>query len=113
MLVWGRDEERTGEMWNSNSVIAWLLAGSGFDAESIKPPAGGRAPGWHAGVVIAKRRSEGQEAADACGDHQLLPGADRLDPEVAQEPEAPGHSVSDVSAVLADSAREGEDVEAA
>jgi hypothetical protein len=24
-LVWGRDELRTGDMWNSNSVIAWLL----------------------------------------------------------------------------------------
>ncbi len=24
--VWGRDELRTGEMWNSNSVIAWVLA---------------------------------------------------------------------------------------
>ena len=24
--VWGRDELRTGEMWNSNSVIAWLIA---------------------------------------------------------------------------------------
>jgi hypothetical protein len=26
--VWGRDELGTGEMWNSNSVIAWLLARS-------------------------------------------------------------------------------------
>src|SRR5262249_50075950 len=25
MPVWGRDELQTGEMWNSNSVIAWLL----------------------------------------------------------------------------------------
>ena len=35
----------TGEMWNSNSFIAWLLARSGLDAGSIRPPAGGRAPG--------------------------------------------------------------------
>src|SRR3954452_8022209 len=24
--VWGRDELETGDMWNSNSVIAWLIA---------------------------------------------------------------------------------------
>jgi hypothetical protein len=53
--VWGRDELRTGEMWNSNSVIAWLLARSGLDPESISPPAGGRAPGWQAGIVVAGR----------------------------------------------------------
>jgi hypothetical protein len=54
--VWGRDELAAGEMWNSNSVIAWLLAGSGLPVETIHPPAGGRAPGWRAGVVVARRR---------------------------------------------------------
>jgi hypothetical protein len=53
--VWGRDELRAGEMWNSNSVIAWLIARSGLDAETIKPPPGGRAPGWNAGLVVARR----------------------------------------------------------
>ncbi|MDO8188645.1 hypothetical protein Q5424_16705 [Conexibacter sp. JD483] len=53
--TWGRDELHTGEMWNSNSVIAWLLARSGVDAERISPPAGGRAPGWRAGLVVAAR----------------------------------------------------------
>jgi hypothetical protein len=53
--VWGRDELRTGEMWNSNSVIAWLLACCGLGPESIPPPAGGRAPGWQAGIVVARR----------------------------------------------------------
>jgi hypothetical protein len=48
--VWGRDELGTGEMWNSNSVIAWLLARSGLPTDSIRPPAGGRAPGWRAGL---------------------------------------------------------------
>ena len=57
--VWGRDDLKTGEMWNSNSLIAWLIARSGIDAESIQPPAAGRAPGWRAGVVVARR----QEAA--------------------------------------------------
>jgi hypothetical protein len=41
-------------MWNSNSTIAWLIARAGLDAESIQPPAGGRAPGWRAGVAVAR-----------------------------------------------------------
>jgi hypothetical protein len=56
--VWGRDELGTGEMWNSNSIIAWVIARSGLDTESIKPPPGGRAPGWHAGLVVARRQEE-------------------------------------------------------
>jgi len=56
--VWGRDELGTGDMWNSNSVIAWVIARSGIDTESIRPPAGGRAPGWQAGLVIASRRDK-------------------------------------------------------
>jgi hypothetical protein len=55
MHVWGRDESRAGEMWNSNSVIAWLIARAGLDAEAILPPGGGRAPGWNAGLVVASR----------------------------------------------------------
>jgi hypothetical protein len=43
-------------MWNSNSVISWLVARSGLDVEALRPPAGGRAPGWHAGVEIARRQ---------------------------------------------------------
>lgn len=54
--VWGRDELAAGEMWNSNSVIAWVLARSGLDLDSIRPPAGGRAPGWHAGLLVARRQ---------------------------------------------------------
>ena len=53
--VWGRDEGHTGDMWNCNSVIAWLLARAGIDAGMIQPPPGGRAPGWHAGLAIAAR----------------------------------------------------------
>jgi hypothetical protein len=53
--VWGRDELAAGEMWNSNSLIAWLLERSGFPSGSIHPPAGGRAPGWRAGLVVAAR----------------------------------------------------------
>jgi len=42
-------------MWNSNSVVSWLVTASGLDVESIRPPAGGRAPGWSAGIVTARR----------------------------------------------------------
>ena len=55
-LVWGRDESGTGEMWNSNSLTSWLIARSGLDVESVHPPAGGRAPGWQAGRVVAHRQ---------------------------------------------------------
>jgi hypothetical protein len=54
--VWGRDELHTGEMWNSNSFISWLIKRSGLDVDSIRLPQGGRAPGWHAGIVLAKRQ---------------------------------------------------------
>jgi len=57
--VWGRDELRAGEMWNSNSVIAWALERAGLDAASRLPPAGGRAPGWSAGVAVARRPPAG------------------------------------------------------
>ena len=53
--VWGRDELRAGEMWNSNSVISWLIKRSGLDVEAVHPPRGGRAPGWLAGITVASR----------------------------------------------------------
>ena len=34
--VWGRDELRAGEMWNSNSLVAWLLASSGLPAQTLR-----------------------------------------------------------------------------
>ena len=55
VATWGRDELDTGDMWNSNSLISWLLARSGHDLEFVGPPAGGRAPGWAAGLVVAGR----------------------------------------------------------
>ena len=62
--VWGRDELDAGEMWNSNSIVSWLIARSCLDAESIRPPAGGRAPGWRAGLVMARRQET--LCRDAC-----------------------------------------------
>jgi hypothetical protein len=61
--VWGRDELGTGEMWNSNSVISWLLARSGLPTDAIRPPAGGRAPGWKAGLVTARLQPRSNERA--------------------------------------------------
>jgi len=61
--VWGRDDLKTGDMWNSNSVIAWLIARSGIETESIHPPTAGRAPGWHAGLVVARRQQADMLAA--------------------------------------------------
>ena len=34
--VWGRDELAAGEMWNSNSLVSWLLARAGLPVESIR-----------------------------------------------------------------------------
>ena len=61
--VWGRDELGTGEMWNSNSVIAWVLAQSGLPTDAIRPPAGGRAPGWQSGLVTARRQPRSDKRA--------------------------------------------------
>jgi hypothetical protein len=55
--VWGRDEFGAGEMWNSNSLISWLLARSRLDVDTVHPPAGGRAPGWDAGLIVARRQA--------------------------------------------------------
>ena len=58
--VWGRDELRTGEMWNSNSLTSWLIARSGIDGAAASLPDGGRAPGWDAGLVVARRQLAGR-----------------------------------------------------
>ena len=55
--VWGRDELGAGEMWNSNSVTAWLIASAGLTTAGVRPPGRGRAPGWQAGLEVARRAS--------------------------------------------------------
>ncbi|MEX1008014.1 MAG: hypothetical protein WD271_09255 [Acidimicrobiia bacterium] len=60
--VWGRDEFGTGAMWNSNSVVSWVLARGGADIKTIRPPVNGRAPGWDAGLAIAARGVGGKGA---------------------------------------------------
>jgi hypothetical protein len=63
--VWGRDELAAGEMWNSNSLTSWLIVRSGLEIEPIQPPLAGRAPGWDAGVVVARRQLASSVAARA------------------------------------------------
>jgi hypothetical protein len=63
--VWGRDDLHAGEMWNSNSVVAWLLARAGLDVVPVRPPSGGRAPGWDAGVAVAGRSGRATERVPA------------------------------------------------
>ncbi|MBI4897899.1 MAG: hypothetical protein HY827_05990 [Actinobacteria bacterium] len=53
LYVWGRDPGKHGDMWNSNSAVAWLLHRAGLPMDSIQPPEGGRAPGWNAGLAEA------------------------------------------------------------
>lgn len=56
--VWGRDSFGTGDMWNSNSLVAWLLARSGIAVDGLPMPERGRAPGWEAGLAVAARADE-------------------------------------------------------
>ena len=57
-LVWGRDEVHAGEMWNSNSIIAWVIVAAGLDVAEVRLPARGRAPGWRAGILVASRAEQ-------------------------------------------------------
>lgn len=52
-LVWGRDAFGIKDMWNSNSLISWLLHISGIDAAQLTPPRDGSAPGWRSGLAAA------------------------------------------------------------
>jgi hypothetical protein len=63
--VWGRDELRAGGRWNSNSLVSWLLARTGIDVDAIELPEGGRAPGWQAGIVVARRAASGDPRSPA------------------------------------------------
>jgi len=52
--TWGRDALGVGDMWNSNSLVSWLLETSGVDAGALRPPGNGSAPGWAAGIAAAR-----------------------------------------------------------
>jgi hypothetical protein len=61
--TWGRDELNAGEMWNSNSTVSWLLVRAGIDVDLITLPPRGRAPGWRAGIVVARRQARDRPGA--------------------------------------------------
>jgi len=71
-VTWGRDELHAGEMWNSNSLIAWLLARSGHQSGAIELPAHGRAPGWAAGLAVAARQCASTALEAAQGGSQCV-----------------------------------------
>jgi hypothetical protein len=54
-LTWGRDERGFDDMWNSNSVVAFVLTMAGLTANELQPPRKGRAPGWRAGLLAARQ----------------------------------------------------------
>jgi hypothetical protein len=53
--TWGRDELQAGEMWSCNSIVSWAITAAGIDTEAIALPPNARAPGWDAGIAIARR----------------------------------------------------------
>ena len=63
--TWGRDELKAGGMWNSNSVIAWVLASAGIDDAAGVPPMLGTAPGWEAGLAVARRPQRASTSTSA------------------------------------------------
>ena len=57
--TWGRDAVGVGEMWNSNSLVSWLLQTTGIDAAALCPPDHGLAPGGAAGIAAARPAGTG------------------------------------------------------
>src|SRR5690606_13103597 len=51
-LTWGLEPGHVGDMWNSNSVVSWLLAEAGVTG--VAAPIGGRAPGWETGLAVSR-----------------------------------------------------------
>ena len=92
--VWGRDELRAGEMWNSNSVTSLLIARSGLLTDAVRLPKNGRAPGWNAGLVVAERcaltvapRRVSARRSSRCGrSHRRLPPRRIAPPTARPEP---------------------------
>jgi hypothetical protein len=84
-------------MWNSNSLIAWLLASSGHDVDAIGPPEHGRAPGWSAGLVVARNDPIGRrEPWSAEGPSAVRP---TVRPTVVKGCERDGRATTDVTSV--------------
>jgi hypothetical protein len=56
--TWGRRVKGTAEMWTSDSVVSWLLVKAGLEPMDARAPADGRAPGWDAGLAVARRAEQ-------------------------------------------------------
>jgi len=77
--VWGRDELKAGEMWNSNSLISWLIAAAGLPTILVCPPLDSRAPGWDAGLEVARRSRGRGLAAPAPPEGEVRERSDEVD----------------------------------
>jgi hypothetical protein len=78
--TWGRDELRAGEMWTCNSILSWVLTEAGIDTNAIALPSSGRAPGWDAGIAVARRQASARRPPEPAKDssratHRFSPGA--------------------------------------
>jgi hypothetical protein len=51
---WGQDVLGNGDMWNSNSLVSFVLVSAGMDPAAIEPPASADWPGWDTGVALAR-----------------------------------------------------------
>jgi hypothetical protein len=80
-LTWGRDESRVGDMWSCNSIIAWALTRAGLNVEEIPMPFRGRAPGWHAGIAVAKHRAADLHRPMDCPDPSVMQDGTRVAPD--------------------------------
>ena len=66
--VWGRDELHAGEMWNSNSLISWLIAAAASTSRRSRlrpadaPRAGARGSSWPAPRGSVRQPSFGSPA---------------------------------------------------
>ena len=63
--TWGRDELGAGEMWTCNSILSWVLTEGGIDTTAIALPSRGRAPGWDAGIAVARRQASASRVREA------------------------------------------------
>jgi hypothetical protein len=63
--TWGRDELGAGEMWSCNSIISWVLTRASVDTNTIPFPPRARAPGWDAGITVARRHAPSGQLSPA------------------------------------------------
>jgi hypothetical protein len=72
--VWGRDELRTGEMWNSNSLISWLITRSSLEVDAIAEVCLDPRPTVkpHRGYATSGRPTTGRRDAPLLGPNSLV-----------------------------------------